>query len=226
MCALIPNVSVMTIHRDLEFLDEKGLILRVRGGAQAKGTNFEPIFEDREQENSVLKRIIAQKAIALITPGTSIFIDSGTSCFALARLMPDINVNIFTTGPNIAIELMKLNNPSINICGGNLNRANLAVSGQSTIDMISEINIDTAFIGTGGYTSENGFTGGRESEARTKALVIKKARTVVALTDNSKFGRVLPFSFAKLSDFNYIINDGLMSEELISEAKRLHVTVL
>lgn len=223
---MIPNVSIMTIHRDLEFLEEKGLVLRVRGGAQAKGTEVEPIFETREQENSSLKNIIALKALKLINTGSSLFLDAGTSSFTLARLMPDINISIFTTGPNIAIELMKMNNPSINICGGNLNRANLAISGQNTIDMIAEINIDTAFIGTGGYTHENGFTGGRESEARTKALVIKKARTVVALMDSSKIGKILPFSFAKLSDFNYIINDGNLSEEFLSEANRLNITVI
>lgn len=223
---MIPNVSVMTIHRDLEFLEEKGLIFRVRGGAQAKRTEVEPVFETREQENSSLKNIIARKALTLIHAGSSIFLDAGTSSFALARLMPDINISIFTTGPNIAIELMKLNNPSINICGGNLNRANLAISGQSTIDMIAEINIDTAFIGTGGYTHENGFTGGRESEARTKSLVINKARTVVALMDSSKIGRILPFSFAKLTDFDFIINDGSLTEDFITEAIRHNITVL
>jgi len=226
MKALFPDVSLMTIHRDLEYLEQRGIIQRVRGGAQAIGTAVEPIFEAREQENSAFKRLIAQKAISLIKPGSSIFLDSGTSCFALARLMPDVEVNIFTIGPNIAIELMKLNNPSINICGGNLNRANLALSGQNTLDMIAEINIDTAFIGTGGYTRENGFTGGKESEARAKALVIKKARTVVALMDSSKLGKILPFTFARLSDFNYIINDGILPEDFLEEAGHLNVTII
>jgi DeoR family transcriptional regulator, fructose operon transcriptional repressor len=94
--------------------------------------------------------------------------DAGTSCFSLAKLMPDIYINIFTTGPNIAIELMRLNNPSINICGGNLNRANLALSGQNTLDMIAEINIDTAFIGTGGYTNEKRFYGRQGKRSKNK----------------------------------------------------------
>jgi len=226
MQALFPDVSLMTIHRDLEYLEERGAILRVRGGAQAISDSVEPRFEMREQENSGSKNIIAQKAIPLIKPGSSIFLDAGTTSFALARIMPDIDVNIFTIGPNIAVELMKLNNPSINLCGGNLNRANLALSGQSTLDMIAEINIDTAFIGTGGYTQENGFTGGKESEARAKSLVIRKARTVVALMDSSKLGRILPFTFAKLSDFNYVVNDGRLPEDFLAEAARLNVTVI
>lgn len=223
---LFPQLSTMTIHRDLEFLAQKGAIRRIWGGAQVVSNAVEPEFEAREQENSVFKESMAKKALSLIKPGGSIFLDAGTSCFALARLMPDIDVNIFTTGPNIAIELMKLRNPSINICGGNLNRANLSLSGQNTLDMISEINIDTAFIGAGGYSLENGFTGGKESEARVKSLVVKKARVVVALADSSKIGKTLPFTFAKLLDFHYIINDGRLPAYFLNDAKNMNITVL
>lgn len=224
--ALFPGVSTMTIHRDLAYLAKKGAILRIRGGAQAASNAVEPVFEAREQENSVFKDAMAKKALALIKPGSSVFLDAGTSCLAIARQMPDIDISIFTIGPNIAIELMRLRNPSINICGGNLNRANLALSGQNTLDMISEINIDTAFIGTGGYTHENGFTGGKESEARTKSLVVKKARTVVALMDSSKISKVLPFSFARLTDIDFVINDGRLPDDFIAEAQRLNVSII
>ncbi len=224
--ALFPRLSAMTIHRDLAFLAQKGAILRVRGGAQATSNTVEPEFEVREQENSLLKESMAKKALSLIKPGNSIFLDAGTSCFALAGLMPDIDINIFTTGPNIAIELMKLDNPSINICGGNLNRDNLYLSGQNTLDMISEINIDTAFVGSSGYSHESGFTGGKESEARVKSLIVKKSRLVVALMDSSKIGKTLPFTFAKLSDFHYIIDDGRLPEYFLSDAANLNITVL
>lgn len=224
--ALFPRLSAMTIHRDLEFLAHKGAILRVRGGAQAVSNTLEPEFETREQENTTFKKHMAKKALSLIKPGGSIFLDAGTSCFALAGLIPDIDINIFTTGPNIAIELMKLDNPSINICGGNLNRDNLYLSGQNTLDMISEINIDTAFVGSSGYSAKSGFTGGKESEARVKSLVVKKARIVVALMDSSKIGKTLPFTFANLSDFDYVIDDNRLPEHFLNDASNLNITVL
>lgn len=224
--ALFPRLSTMTIHRDLAFLAQKGAVLRVRGGAQAVSNTMELEFEAREQKNSLSKESMAKKALSLIKPGDSIFLDAGTSCFTLAGLIPDIDINIFTTGPNIAIELMKLGNPSINICGGNLNRDNLYLSGQNTLDMISEINIDTAFVGSSGYSPESGFTGGKESEARVKSLVVKKARIVVALMDSSKIGKTLPFTFAKLSDFHYIIDDNRLPEHFLNDAANLNITVL
>ncbi|NLX94433.1 MAG: DeoR/GlpR transcriptional regulator [Clostridiales bacterium] len=224
--ALFPQLSTMTIHRDLEFLAQKGAIRRIWGGAQVVRNAVEAEFEEREQENSSFKNAMAKKAVSLIKPGDSIFLDAGTSCFALAKLIPDIDINIFTIGPNIAIELMKLNRPSINICGGNLNRSNLSLSGQNTLEMISDINIDMAFVGSGGYSHESGFTGGKESEARVKSLVVKKARVVVAMTDSSKIGKTRPFPFAKLQDFHYIIDDGRLPGHVLSVAADLNITVL
>lgn len=226
LSALFPGVSLMTIHRDLDFLEAENLIERVRGGARLPQSSVEPRFETRERVNSGYKRIIAQKALLLIQPGSAVFIDAGTTGLALARLLSDMELSVFTTGPNIAVELMKLTRPSINICGGNLSRDNLALSGRSTLDMIAGINIDTAFIGTGGYTAESGFTGGKESEAAVKALVISKARTAVALTDSSKIGRILPFTFARLPDFDAVVNDGRLPASFLDEAKRLNITVL
>ena len=94
---------------------------------------------------------------------------------ALAQALPDIELNIFTTAPNIAVELSHLVNPTIHMCGGTLNRANQAVSGASTLAMLEHINIATAFIGVSGYTQDGGFTCGKEDEMQVKRLIIKKA---------------------------------------------------
>lgn len=223
---LFPDVSLMTIHRDLDFLEANGFIHRVHGGAQAVGNLVEPGFEARENENSAYKRKMAQKALHLIKPGNAIFLDSGTTCSALAEVLPDTDISVFTTGPNIALTLMRLNKPSVNICGGSINRANLAVSGQSTLDMLKNVNIDTAFIGAGGYSSASGFTGGRESEAKVKELVIRKARTVVAMVDSSKLSRILPFTFARLADFHIVVDDGRLPDDFLEEARKLNITVI
>ena len=83
---------------------------------------------------------------------------------ALAQTIPDMDLNIFTTGPGIALELGKLSIPTIHMCGGTLNRFNQAVSGQSTLQMLEQINIATAFLGVSGYTEDGGFTCGKASD--------------------------------------------------------------
>lgn len=223
---LFPDISVMTIHRDLEFLSKKGAINRVRGGARAVANASEPSFGERVTENSSLKIFMAKKALELIKPKTCIYLDAGTSCLALAKLLPDIEADIYTIAPNIAIELLHLKKPAIHICGGNLNRANLALSGQITLNSLNDMHIDIAFIGSGGFSFEKGFTCGKESEALTKALVMKNAGKTAALTDSSKFGRSLPFYFADYSNFDYFVSDGELQKDFFQKAAEYSVKII
>ena len=76
---LCPDVSLMTIHRDLDILSQLGEIVKVRGGARSVRHTGDPGFEERLRENLSGKRAIAEKALALIQPGTSVFLDASTT---------------------------------------------------------------------------------------------------------------------------------------------------
>ena len=225
---LFPDVSVMTIHRDLAKLEEERLIIRTRGGAMALNYHgvTEGKLETRMQSNVVEKRDIAHKALGLIYTDSTVFFDAGTSCMALAQVLPDIELNIFTTAPNIAVQLSHLVNPTIHMCGGTLNRANQAVSGASTLAMLEHINIATAFIGVSGYTPDGGFTCGKEDEMQVKRLIMKKAARKVILMDSSKCGKIFPYMFGEMEDVDYIISDGNLPEEFLKLAQEANVIVL
>lgn len=226
--SLFPEVSVMTIHRDLAKLEEDRLIIRTRGGAMAINHHgvTEGKLETRMQSNVKEKREMAQKALRLIYTDSAVFFDAGTSCMALAQALPDIELNIFTTAPNIAVELSKLINPTIHMCGGTLNRANQAVSGASTLAMLENINIAIAFIGVSGYTPDGGFTCGKEDEMQVKRLIMKKAARKVILMDSSKCGKIFPYKFGNIEDVDYIVSDGDLPEEFIQQAQDADVIVL
>ena len=224
--SMFPDVSLMTIHRDLDVLVQEGTAVKVRGGAKLVRHNGDLGFDIRLQENNSGKREIVQKALRLIQPNASIFLDAGTTNLMLARCMPDLDLNIFTTGPNIAIELCKLQNPSITLCCGSINRKNMALSGQNTLDMLDKINIDLAFIGVSGCSAENGFTCGTESDMAVKRKVIQKARTSVVLCDRSKFSRLMPYTFAKFSDIDCLICEKDVPEAILSSAKQGNTQIL
>lgn len=224
--SLYPDVSLMTIHRDLDILEESGFIVKVRGGARAVRHTGDPGFEVRLQENNAGKLVMAQKALSLIRPGSTIFMDASTTNLVLARVMPDIHLNIFTTGPNIAIELCKLQNPNITLCCGGLNRKTMSLSGQNTLDMLERINIDLAFIGVSGCNAEAGFTCGTEGDMAVKAMVLRKARTKVLMCDRGKFSRLMPYTFARLSDVDYLISDDAVPEAIVSGAKTYGVNII
>lgn len=227
--ALFPDVSLMTIHRDLEKPEEEGVILRTRGGAMSPTAGSSPTevkLEARMQTNRKAKREMARKALKLIDPGSAVFLDAGTSSMALAQALPDMDVNIFTTGPNIAMELGRLTIPTIHMCGGTLNRFNQAVSGQSTLKMLEQINIATAFLGVSGYTDQGGFTCGKEDEMLVKRLMMEKAGKKVILMDSSKCGKILPYTFGNIENADCIVSDGGLPREFLDRAEQAGVRVL
>ena len=224
--ALCPEVSFMTIHRDLDVLEKQGVVVKIRGGAKAVRHAGDIGFDERMQENNSGKSAIAQKAISLIQPHSSVFLDASTTNLMLARQLPDMNIHVFTTGPNIAVELCRLNDPVVTLCCGTINRKNLALSGQNTLEMLEKINIDIAFIGVSGCSVDAGFTCGTEGDMLVKRLVIRKARTSVLLCDRTKFSRLMPYTFATMADVDYLISDGALPEGFARVAAAAGVTVL
>lgn len=223
---LFPNVSLMTIHRDLDALEHTGIVVKFRGGAKSVRHEGDVEFNIRMQANNPGKNVMARKALELIQPNTAIFLDASTTNLALARVLPDINLNIFTTGPSIAMELCRLHNPVVTMCCGTMNRKNLAVSGQNTMRMLQDINVDLAFIGVSGCSVNAGFTCGTEGDMLVKRMLIEKARTSVLMCGTDKLRCLMPYTFAKFSDVNYLITDGQMPEEFVQQAQAAGVTLL
>ncbi len=223
---LYPEVSLMTIHRDLDALEEAGIIVKFRGGARSVRHEGDPEFNVRMQNNTAGKLQIAKKALELIQPHSSIFLDASTTNLALAQILPDIHLSIFTTGPSILLELCRLRNPAVTMCCGMINRNNLAVSGQNTVEMLEKINIDLAFIGVSGCSVGAGFICGTESEMLVKRTVIQKARTTVMVCTQEKFHCLMPYTFATLQDVDYVISDGNVPEAFRQAAEEAGVPIL
>lgn len=224
--ALFPDVSLMTIHRDLDALERSGALVKVRGGAKAVRHAADLGFDIRLEENIDGKTAIASKAMQLIQPHSSVFLDAGTTNLILARKLPDMSLNIVTTGPNVAIELCHLSNPTVTLCCGTINRKNQALSGRNTLEMLERINIDTAFIGVSGCSAESGFTCGTESDMLVKQLVIQKARTSVIVCDQTKFSRLMPYTFASFADVDYLVCDGNIPQAVAYAAAKHGLTIL
>ena len=225
---VFPDVSSMTIRRDLAYLEDKGEIIRVRGGAKSihsiSGMK-EEVYSLRAAENIEAKVKIAKKAVGLIESGRSIFLDSGTTVMCLAKLIPDDNFYILTSGPNIALEIIKKRSPSVNLIGGQLNRDNISVSGMNSLTFIDGINIDIAFMAASAFSLEAGFTGGNFDECQLKKTIIEKAKKVIVLMDESKVDKNMPFTFAQLEDIDALVSDKKLSDEVIEQAHKKHIQI-
>lgn len=223
---LFPEISLMTLHRDLDSLVSQGVIAKHRGGVKSVHYPEDVDFDVRLKENNAGKLSMVKKAMTLIEPHSSVFLDAGTSNLFLARNLPDISLNIITTGLGIALELSRLHNPSVTVCGGAMNRKNLSITGQNTIEMLEKINIDTALIGVSGCSADTGFTCGSEADMIVKRTVIKKARVRIMMCGAEKFKRLMPYTFATMKDADYIISDAPLPEEFVRVAEENGVIIL
>ena len=220
-----PEVSSMTLRRDLQYLDEQGLAIRVRRGARSaqnlRGTgDVEPVFTMRMVENMDAKERIAEAALPLIQSGRSLFLDAGTTINRLARALPDADFSIISHAPNIAMEISKRQRTSLFMLGGQLIKDNLSIVGEAAMHSLEPFNIDTAVMSASGYTPQSGFTCGNHDERSLKEAVIRKARRTILLMDSSKLGKSLPLTFARPADIDHLVIDidrSDMYEQLLND---------
>jgi DeoR/GlpR family transcriptional regulator of sugar metabolism len=226
---IYPDISAMTLRRDLENLERQGIIVRTRGGAKSiahLSMLKEAAYPQRQVTYTEAKQIIAQKASVLIAAGQSIYIDSGTTCTIFAQQIPDNNLFVLTPAPITAIELVKNSNIKINLTGGHLNRETMTLTGFNAQEHVRGLNIDLAFMGTGAFSLNNGFTCGDYYEAELKKLIIRKAQKVIVLMDKSKLNYSMPYTFARLNQINTLITDSILPEDVRRAATQSKVTIL
>jgi len=226
---LFPDVSAMTIRRDIDYLEEQGQVVRTRGGAKSISHLTHPkedVYQKRAFDNIDAKNIIAKKALDFNFSEGAVYFDSGTTVTNIVKNLNSKDIFAITSAPNIAMELCRGGCDRSVLLGGNLNRDNLAVSGASAVAQIENINITTAFIGASGFSLNAGFTIGNIDESELKKAAIAKASCVVIVMDSSKLGKNLPFTFASLDDIDYLLTNKELSEEIIKAANDANVKIL
>lgn len=226
---MFPDVSTMTLRRDLIYLENKGYIIRIRGGARSishiSGAT-EDIYSLRAASNMEAKIKIAKKAVEYMEPGRSVFLDSGTTMMCLAKILPNHDLSIMTSGPNIGLEIARHSKPSVTLIGGQLNKNNLCTSGINSLDFIKNINIDIAFMVASGFSLDSGFTCGNFNECELKKQVIGKARNCILLMDSTKLDKSMPFTFASLSDIDILISDKELPQDIRQAASQDSVRII
>lgn len=224
-----PNVSQMTLRRDLFLLEEEGKVIRVRGGAMSvkdvQKTSGEP-YTKKTTIHTDEKIEIAQKAAGLIDEGASIFLDAGTTALYLAKEMPDISCNIFTNGLAVATELCKKKNVVVNLLGGPLIKDNLSTASSYSSVYFADTNFELAIIAAAAFTPENGFSCGSQPEADLFKIICKKAKFCYMMLDSSKIGKIKPYTFARPEDINVLITDEAFPDALKEQFKEKNIVVM
>jgi len=221
------GVSPATVRRDLDQLERRGSIRRVHGGAVSVETRLEePLFDDKTSIAAREKRRISEAALAYIEPGDTIYLDGGSTVLELARLLRErTNLTVVTNSLRAAHELAG-RGPRLILIGGELRRLSQTLVGPLTRLMLAELHLDKAFMGTIGFSLEQGLTTTDPSEAFTKELVMAQARQVLVLADSAKAGKV---SFAHAGGWNKVhvlITDKELETEFAKQLAKMKIKIV
>ncbi len=217
-------VSEGTIRNDLRSLSQAGRLKRVRGGAVADGHGSaaqSPAFTARARVSEEAKRRIARWAADLVEDGDTLLFDASTTVYYLAEFLADRrNLTVVTNGIEIARSLAQ--NPSNNVIllGGIMRADGTAVSGTLSHKLLEDLYIKTAFLSCTGLTLDAGLMEVYIDEAQLKRKMIQVAKSVVALIDSSKFGKIDLTTFASLDQITHIFTDSALDAQWVQQLQK------
>lgn len=221
------NVSTMTIRRDLQRLNDQGLLLRRHGGATALSVSYdEQSYLDKEMANPEGKGKIAQTAVALVKNGDTIFLDSGTTTMHIAKqLRSRKDLTVITNDVVIALELSETDVQLI-MLGGIMQSSTKTIISSMAIEMLQKFRVTTAFIGTSSVNREFDLFTPTMDKAYLKPVAIQIAQTAYLVVDSTKFYAQSLYKWGSLSDFDGVITDKDFTAAERKQAEQLKIKII
>jgi DeoR/GlpR family transcriptional regulator of sugar metabolism len=218
------SVSAITVHRDLEQLAREGLVERVHGGARAiRGTGMLPqiatAWTQRVEQASAAKAAIADHAAAMVSSGSTVFLDASSTALALARRLmedPPNELTLVTNSPAIAYEVIA-EPMHVVVAPGELDQHMRMLAGRWTVEFLHELNFDVAFVSCAGVTLDAGLTTSRRPLADVVNAARAAAGRTVGLIDATKFGRASLVSIAPAAELDLIVTDAGLDRSVAAE---------
>jgi DeoR/GlpR family transcriptional regulator of sugar metabolism len=225
------NVSPMTIRRDLQALEERGLVESVHGGARSSlQSPFELSFAQRELVNAEAKRAIGRLAASLVADGESVALDASTTTLQVARnLVGRGRVTVVTNGIKAAAELGHRPGIDVIVTGGQLHQT-ASLVGPFATATIERLRVDWLFFSVTGVADDLMLAGPSEFDAEMKVALMGIARRVALVLDSTKFGRESYVRVAPFSRVHDLVTDNRIpqawAERLETSGARLHLAAV
>lgn len=222
------GVSVITVHRDLERLARDGLVQRVHGGARPSAGAIQTDFTKRLRLEWPAKEAIAARAAEFVEDGSTVFVDSSTTCLALARHLerhPPRALTLVTNSPAIALEIHS--EPiHVVVTPGEVDQTLRMIGGSWAIEFLAGLNIETAFISAAGVTLEHGLTTTRRALADTLNAAKDVSARSIGLVDSTKFGRTLLLSISRAQELDALVVDDRLPPKTLAAYEAAGVNVV
>lgn len=212
------DVSDMTIRRDISQLADRGLLVRVHGGAtvvDAPRSSHEPEFTTKLGEQVEEKLAIARAAAELVPPGSSVALSAGTTTLALAQELREVaDLTVVTNSIPVANALHdpERRDRMVILTGGTRTRSD-ALVGPVAVGSLTDLHVDQVFLGVHGFSERTGCTSPNMTEAATNRALIAAAGSTVVVADHTKLRLVGLSMIVPLDDIDVLVSDAGVAED-------------
>lgn len=219
--AALADVSLMTIHRDVEDLSHRGIVRRSRGSVSVLPSSvFESSSEFRLQMQREAKNALARRAVEFVEPGMSVMLDDSTTVLALARLLNEIGPLTVVTNYRQAIEVLR-ENPEIRllVVGGQYSRTHDSYIAMPGWESVGSYAVDIVFQSTSSMDSQMTYHQEQEIVFMKRSMLRSGGRRIL-LMDGSKVGKTSLHHYAPVRDFTDVVLTDDVAQELVEEMRR------
>ena len=212
------GVSAVTIRKDLDSLEQRSLLRRVRGGAVLNPIGDEGAFSERLRQEAGAKREIGRRAAALVHDGDVVAIDSSTTAYYLAlELLGRRDLMVITYGMRSATLFMDHSNATVVMPGGVLRRASGSMVGAFSNVLMGRGRIAAGFFGVATLSTQLGLLEMSSEEAATKRSLISACNAVYGLFTSAKIGAFGLHAFAEPGQLTGLFTDERTPENFVAE---------
>lgn len=223
------SVSEMTIRRDFEVLERRGMVERTHGGAVFKQERVARKFQYQRsiKENLQEKKQIARKAAAMVEPHDVIYLGEGTTAALVVRYLESgVPCTVFTNNLGVTAEAQSTS-AEIVFLGGTYNPVTHALAGPLTMEMIRQVNATKVIFGADALNINAGLTTPNFEIAVIDRSMIKHTRgQVIVMANHTKFGLVAPMAIAPLKQVDVLTTNRKLPEEFQKNIETLKVEVV
>ena len=212
------GVSDMTVRRDITQLADRGLVVRVHGGAtlaDAPQSNFEPRFDTKLGEQHEEKLAIARLAAGLVRPGSSVALSGGTTTLAVAEQLREVaDLTVVTNSLPVADALHEPDrrDRTVVLTGGTRTPSN-ALVGPVAVAALRDLHVGMLFLGVHGFSRRTGCTSPNMVEAATNKALIAAAGKTVVVADHTKLRLVGLSTIVPLDEVDVLVSDSRLAQE-------------
>lgn len=212
------GVSQVTVRKDLDVLESRGILRREHGYACFGGNDD---INNRLAFHYEEKRLIAAEAAKLISPGETVMIENGSCCALLAeeiaRTKP--GTRIITNSAFIASYIRKINAIQVVLLGGDFQNDAQVMVGPILRVCVSQFYVDKLFVGTDGYSPKRGFTNNDHLRAQAVRDMAEHANQVIVLTESVKFSQQSVVPMGLDNRISAVVTDAQMPAEAEEELR-------